>query len=45
MGGIGWLFLAAAVTLVFAFAADLAMTRCQANSFASVVGFCTARPK
>jgi hypothetical protein len=45
MNWIGGVFLAAVVAIVFAIISDIAMTRCQPNSFAAVTGLCTVVPK
>jgi hypothetical protein len=41
MNWIGGIFVAAAVAIAFAIISDVAMTRCQPNSFAVVIGLCT----
>jgi hypothetical protein len=45
MNWIGGIFVAALIAIAIAIYTDVAMTRCEPNTFASVVRLCTVTPR
>ena len=45
MNWIGGIFIAALMAIAFEIYSDVTMTRCEARSFAAVVGLCKVAPK